>query len=126
MILFDSPVAKSGTIRRLHTGHVSRHVDYIMGETASEQSDDLGLPGWLNDLLKPGVGQGIFMTLKLSLFGLVLTLSVLLCYITDETARLHLSIFLGMSIILLCLVIWFVAELRKAEKEKALEDAKTK
>ena len=97
-----------------------------MAETASRQSDDLGLPGWLNDLLKPGVGQGIFMTLKLSLFGLVLTLSVLLCYITDETARLHLSIFLGMSIILLCLVIWFVAELRKAEKEKALEDAKTK
>ena len=46
--------------------------------------DDLGLPAWLNDMLKPGVGAGVFTTLKLSLVGLVLTLCLLLVYITDE------------------------------------------
>ena len=47
-------------------------------------AEDLGLPGWLNDMLQPGVGQGIFMTLKVSLVGLVLTLGALLMYIEDE------------------------------------------
>ena len=46
--------------------------------------DDLGLPAWLNDMLKPGVGAGVFTTLKLSLVGLVLTLCALLVYIEDE------------------------------------------
>ena len=50
---------------------------------ASDEAD-LGLPGWLNDMLKPGVGQGVFTTLKLCLIGLVLTLCVLLIYIEDE------------------------------------------
>ena len=108
--------------------------------------EDLGLPGWLNDLLKPGVGQGVFTTLKVSLLCLVLTLCMLLMYISDEvharpacasffvaralrpdgtrracvqTARLHLSIFLGMAILLLILVVWFIGELQKAEAEEA-------
>ena len=51
------------------------------------EEDDLGLPGWLNDLLKPGVGQGVFMTLKVSLVLLVLTLCALLIYIEDEVRR---------------------------------------
>ena len=42
------------------------------------------LLGWLNDLLKPGVGQGVFTTLKVSLLCLVLTLCMLLMYISDE------------------------------------------
>lgn len=85
--------------------------------------DDLGLPGWINDLLKPGVGQGVFMTLKLSLVLLVLTLGGLLMYIEDETARLHMKIFLGMSCILLVLVVWFIGELAR---ETALQEEEEK
>ena len=113
-------------------------------EAEATAEDDLGLPGWLNDLLKPGVGQGVFTTLKVSLLCLVLTLCMLLMYISDEvharpacasfllrahadptaracvqTARLHLSIFLGMAILLLILVVWFIGELQKAEAEEA-------
>ena len=37
-----------------------------------------------------------------------------------QTARLHVSIFLGMSVVLLVLVVWFIRELQAAEqKEKA-------
>ena len=95
-----------------------------MAAAAASELDDLGLPGWLNDLLKPGVGNGVFVTLKLSLVGLVLTLVLLLNFIQDETARLHLSIFLGMSVILLLLIIWFIGELRAEEAKKALEEKK--
>ena len=42
-----------------------------------------------------------------------------------QTARMHLGIFLSMSVILLALIIWFVGELRAAEKEKD-KDAKKK
>lgn len=55
---------------------------------SSTADDDLGLPGWINDLLKPGVGQGVFMTLKISLVCLVLTLCSLLMYIEDEVPSL--------------------------------------
>ena len=33
----------------------------------SLSDEGLGLPSWLEELLKPGVGQGVFTTLKLSL-----------------------------------------------------------
>ena len=85
--------------------------------------EQLGLPGWLEDMLKPGVGSGVFTTLKASLIGLVLTLVILLMYIEDSTIRIHLSVFLGMSVLLLGLVIWFVGEL---QKETALQEAEKK
>ena len=47
-------------------------------------AEELVLPGWLGELLQPGVGQGVFTTLKLSLVFLVLTLCVMLIYIEDE------------------------------------------
>ena len=53
----------------------------------AQQEDSLGLPQWLEDMLKPGVSTGIFNTLKLSLVGLVCTLAILLCYIQDEVCR---------------------------------------
>ena len=46
--------------------------------------DSLGLPGWLDDMLKPGVGNAVFTTLKASLVGLLLTLCLLLIYIEDQ------------------------------------------
>ena len=87
---------------------------------------ELGLPAWLEDMLKPGVGSAVFLTLKLSLVFLVLTLIGLLCVMTDETIRMHVSIFLFMAIVLLGLVIWFIGELaaetaRKAEGDKEEE-----
>ena len=83
--------------------------------------EELGLPSWLEDMLKPGVSSGIFMTLKLSLVFLVLTLVGLLCVMTDQTIRMHVSIFLFMSIVLLGLVIWFIGELaaETAKKQEA-------
>ena len=73
-------------------------------------------------MLKPGVSNGIFNTLKLSLILLVPTLVALLAVMTDPTVRLHLIIFLGVSVILLVVVVWFIGELRKAEKEQQLAD----
>ena len=87
---------------------------------AEVQEAPSGLPGWLDDMLKPGVSAGVFTTLKLALVGLVITLCFMLSVLTDATIRMHLSIFLGMSIILLVLIIWFVGELAKA---KAAEGA---
>ena len=88
----------------------------------TQQQEDSGLPTWLDEMLKPGVSTGIFNTLKLSLVLLVLVLGALLTVMTDETVRLHVSIFLGMSVVLLCLVVWFIGELQKAEKEQRLAD----
>ena len=85
--------------------------------------EELGLPSWLEDMLKPGVSSGIFMTLKLSLVFLVLTLVGLLCVMTDETIRMHVSIFLFMSIVLLVLVIWFIGELAAETAKKQQTDA---
>ena len=51
---------------------------------------DLGLPKWLDDMLKPGVGSGVFLTLKLSLIGLVLTLCLLLSFMQDPVCILFL------------------------------------
>ena len=64
---------------------------------------ELGLPAWLEDMLKPGVGSAVFLTLKLSLVFLVLTLIGLLCVMTDEAIRMHVSIFLLWR---LCCLAW--------------------
>jgi hypothetical protein len=119
----------------------------------AEDDNDLGLPGWLDDMLKPGVGQGVFTTLKLSLVGLVGTLVFLLFWITDEarrqrrsgacfsarlssltdgalhrsqTARFHISVFLAMSIILLVLVVWFINEVGATQRRCSLRPALTR
>ena len=42
------------------------------------------LPGWLDEMLQPGVGAGVFTTLKLCLVGLIITLSSMLYTIQDE------------------------------------------
>ena len=34
---------------------------------APADDESLGLPNWLEDMMKPGVGAGVFFTLKLSL-----------------------------------------------------------
>ena len=79
-----------GSRRAPHTRGTNED-DFAMAaenDTAAVPAEnDLGLPGWLNDMLKPGVGAGVFMTLKLSLVGLVCTLAILLCYIQDEVCR---------------------------------------
>jgi FtsH-binding integral membrane protein len=92
--------------------------------TKPAEEEGSGLPKWLDDMLKPGVSQGIFTTLKASLVGLVLVLSCLLYVITDDHIRLHVSIFLGMSVVLLVLVIWFVGELQKEQAAQPLKDKK--
>ena len=50
---------------------------------AQSGESELGLPKWLDDMLKPGVSSGVFLTLKLSLIGLVLTLCLLLSFMQD-------------------------------------------
>lgn len=42
----------------------------------------------------------------------------------SQTARLHLGIFLSMATILLVLVLWFIGELQKAQREQAEDEAK--
>ena len=49
---------------------------------------DLGLPSWLDSLLQPGVGNGVFITLKASLVLLICVLLVMCCYIDDPVATL--------------------------------------
>lgn len=78
-------------------GHVASKSSSAMADSDAVSiapvEDDLGLPGWINDLLKPGVGQGVFVTLKVSLVLLVLTLGSLLIYIEDAVTEstLHTS-----------------------------------
>ena len=57
-------------------------------EAAAEQSSltELGLPSWLDSMLQPGVGDGVFITLKASLVGLILTL-LTMCYCIDDPLR---------------------------------------
>ena len=47
-------------------------------------AEPAGLPGWLDELLKPGVSPGVFTTLKLSLVSLIIVLSGMLCIIQDS------------------------------------------
>ena len=72
-------------------GHVASKSSSAMADSDAVSiapvEDDLGLPGWINDLLKPGVGQGVFVTLKVSLVLLVLTLGSLLIYIEDAVTE---------------------------------------
>uniref|UniRef100_A0A7S2GJG6 H(+)-exporting diphosphatase n=1 Tax=Haptolina brevifila TaxID=156173 RepID=A0A7S2GJG6_9EUKA len=96
--------------------------DAVVASAVAEAESETGLPTWLDDLLKPGVSNGVIMTLKLSLVGLVIVLSIMLFFLNDPTVRMHVSIFLGMSVVLLMLVIWFIGELQKAMiEQKALE-----
>uniref|UniRef100_A0A7S4C122 Uncharacterized protein n=1 Tax=Chrysotila carterae TaxID=13221 RepID=A0A7S4C122_CHRCT len=78
----------------------------------------LGLPSWLEELMAPGVGQGVFVTLKLSLVALIVCLLGLLYVIKDPEIRIHLYVFLAMSAVLMVLVIWFVGELQTAKAAK--------
>jgi hypothetical protein len=48
---------------------------------------ELGLPSWLDSMLQPGVGNGVFITLKASLVGLILTLLTMCYYIEDPVGR---------------------------------------
>jgi len=105
----------------------SSHIPPISATITAAPEEDSGLPQWLDDLLKPGVSNAVFTTLKLSLVGLVLVLCMMLSILEDPTIRMHVSIFLGMSVILLVLIIWFVGELAQAtstEKAEAAAEAK--
>ena len=62
--------------------------DGVVTETKSPLAD-LGLPKWLDELLQPGVGPGVFMTLKLSLVALITCLIVMAYNITDEVPPRH-------------------------------------
>ena len=48
--------------------------------------DSLGLPNWLEEIMKPGVGSGVFMTLKGSLVGLICCLVVMLLNIEEPAS----------------------------------------
>ncbi|EOD28135.1 hypothetical protein EMIHUDRAFT_457016 [Emiliania huxleyi CCMP1516] len=71
---------------------------------------DLGLPSWLDSLLQPGVGNGVFITLKASLVLLICVLLVMCCYIDDPDVAFHLKVFTSMAVILLAIVVWFINE----------------
>ena len=58
-------------------------VDAAVASAAAEAETDSGLPTWLDELLKPGVSNGVFMTLKLCLVGLVLVLCIMLAVLED-------------------------------------------
>ena len=45
--------------------------------------ENTGLPKWLDDLLKPGVSNAVFVTLKSCLVGLVLVLAFMLSVLQD-------------------------------------------
>ena len=47
-------------------------------EAVPATEDDSSPIGWLEDLLKPGVGPGVFSALKLSLVGLIFILLFML------------------------------------------------
>ena len=53
---------------------------------------ELGLPGWLEDMLKPGVGAGVFATLKASLVGLVFTQTQTTKALTKARQRFRLDV----------------------------------
>ena len=57
---------------------------FTLSMAVAAKPDDSGLPGWLDELLKPGVSPGVFTTLKLSLVSLIIVLSGMLCIIQDS------------------------------------------
>uniref|UniRef100_A0A6V4V666 Transmembrane protein n=1 Tax=Prymnesium polylepis TaxID=72548 RepID=A0A6V4V666_9EUKA len=90
-----------------------------------EPVDDVAiLPTWLDEMLKPGVGPGVFKTLKLSLLSLIVILCFMLYNIEDEQIQFHLRIYLGMTLILTALVVWFINELNKSKLEEERESKK--
>ena len=44
----------------------------------------------------------------------------------SQTVRMHVGIFLAMSIVLLCLVVWFIGELAAADAATKEEEEKKK
>ena len=97
-------------------------------QPASEPEGEVVLPNWLEDMMQPGVGSGVFLTLKLALIGLVTTLCLMLSFTEDLTIRFHLKVFLGLASFLTVLVIWFIGELQKTGdadgQRNALQKAK--
>lgn len=61
----------------------SSHIPPISATITAAPEEDSGLPQWLDDLLKPGVSNAVFTTLKLSLVGLVLVLCMMLSILED-------------------------------------------
>ena len=84
-----------------------------MGDVAAPAEAEVVLPNWLEDMMEPGVGSGVFLTLKLALIGLVTTLCLMLSFTEDLTIRFHLKVFLGLASVLTVIVIWFIGELKK-------------
>lgn len=85
-----------------------------MGDVAAPASEpEAVLPNWLEEMMEPGVGAGVFLTLKLALIGLVATLCLMLSFTEDLTIRFHLKVFLGLASVLAVIVIWFISELKK-------------
>ena len=80
---------------------------------APASEPEVVLPNWLEDMMEPGVGSGVFLTLKLALIGLVTTLCLMLSFTEDLTIRFHLKVFLGLASVLTVIVIWFISELKK-------------
>ena len=83
------------------------------GDVAAPAEAEVVLPNWLEDMMEPGVGSGVFLTLKLALIGLVTTLCLMLSFTEDLTIRFHLKVFLGLASVLTVIVIWFIGELKK-------------
>ena len=85
-----------------------------MGDVAAPAAEpEAVLPNWLEEMMEPGVGAGVFLTLKLALIGLVATLCLMLSFAEDLTIRFHLKVFLGLASVLTVIVIWFISELKK-------------
>ena len=85
-----------------------------MGDVAAPASEpEAVLPNWLEEMMEPGVGAGVFLTLKLALIGLVATLCLMLSFTEDLTIRFHLKVFLGLASVLTVIVLWFISELKK-------------
>ena len=85
----------------------------VASSPAAEPQGEIALPSWLEEMMEPGVGPGVFLTLKLALIGLVTTLCLMLSFTEDLTIRFHLKVFLGLASILTVIVIWFIGELKK-------------
>ena len=85
-----------------------------MGDVAAPDAEpEAVLPNWLEEMMEPGVGAGVFLTLKLALIGLVATLCLMLSFAEDLTIRFHLKVFLGLASVLTVIVLWFISELKK-------------
>ena len=57
--------------------------DAVAAAQTTAQETETGLPKWLDDMLQPGVSNGVFLTLKLCLVSLVIVLCIMLYVIQD-------------------------------------------